>query len=149
METTDLYTKLEDLINPVLEVRNLELVELHISGGQRRRFVRLYVDRPTGINVGECAEVSREIGDAFDTFDPIAGAYILEVSSPGLTRQLKTDRDFERVIGKKLQFDATGLGECVGKLQEVHEDHLRVEIEDEVVSINRDQIHKANLHFEI
>lgn len=149
VESTDLYAKLEDLINPVLEARHLELVELHLSGGQRRKLVRLYVDRPKGITIGECAEVSREIGDAFDTFDPIAGTYILEVSSPGLTRQLKTDRDFERVIGKKLQLDVSGLGDRVGKLEEVHEDHLKVEIDGDLVSIDRGQIHKANLHFEI
>jgi len=149
VETTDLYTTLEDLVNPVLEARSLELVELHISGGQRRKLVRLYVDRPDGITIGECAEVSRELGDVFDTFDPIAGTYLLEVSSPGLTRQLKTTRDFERVIGKALQLDVSGIGERVGKLQAVGDDHLIVEIAGEEVAIDRDQIHKANLHFEI
>lgn len=149
VETTALHTNLEDLLEPVLTARNLELVELHLSGGQRRRFVRLYVDRPNGITIGECAEVSREVGDVFDTYDPIAGAYVLEVSSPGLTRQLKTDRDFERVIGKDLQLDVTGRGECVGKLNGVYTDHLMVEIEGEMVSIDREQIHKVNLHFEI
>lgn len=137
------------MITPVLEDRNLELVELHVSGGERRKFVRLYVDGPEGITIDECAKVSREIGDVFDTYDPIAGAYVLEVSSPGLTRQLKTDRDFERVIGKDLQLDVSGLGERVGTLKAVQADHLMVEIDGEQVSIDRQHIHKANLHFEI
>jgi ribosome maturation factor RimP len=149
VETTSLHTKLEELITDLLEERNLELVELHLSGGLRRKLVRLYVDRAEGITIDECAQLSRDIGDVFDTYDPIAGTYILEVSSPGLTRQLKTDRDFERVVGKALQLDVSGLGECVGTLKIVEVDHLMVEIKGELVSIDREQIHKANLHFEI
>ena len=149
VETTALYTKLEELVEPVLAARDLELVELHLSGGQRRKFVRLYVDGPDGITIDECAQVSREIGDVFDTYDPIAGTYVLEVSSPGLTRQLKTDRDFERVIGKDLQLNVTGRGECVGKLQGVSADHLMIDFDGELISVDREHIHKANLHFEI
>jgi ribosome maturation factor RimP len=149
VEITALNSKLEGLILPVLEARQLELVELRISGGQRRKLIRLYVDGPNGITIDECATVSREIGDVFDAYDLIVGTYVLEVSSPGLTRPLKTDRDFERVIGKSLQLDVTGLGECVGTLQSVSADHLMVEIEGELVSVDREHIHKANLHFEI
>jgi ribosome maturation factor RimP len=148
VEITALNSKLEDQITPVLEARHFELVELRVSGG-RRKLIRLYVDGPEGITIDQCAEVSREIGDVLDAHDLIAGTYILEVSSPGLTRPLKTDRDFERVIGKDLQLDVTGLGECVGKLQSVSPDHLMVEIDGELVSVDREHIHKANLHFEI
>ena len=149
VETTALHTNLENLIEPLLAERNLELVELHLSGGQRRRLERLFVDRSGGINIGECAQLSRDIGDVFDTYDPIAGTYTLEVSSPGLTRQLKSDRDFERVLGKELQLDVSGRGECIGTLKAVHTEHIMVEIEGELVSIDREQLHKANLHFVI
>ena len=149
LEATAFQRKLEALILPILEERNFELVELHVSGSQRRKLVRLYVDGPQGITIGECAEVSREVGNVFDTYDLIAGMYTLEVSSPGLTRPLKTDRDFQRVMGKDLQLDVTGLGACVGKLQAVEPDHLVVEIEGERVTIDRGQIHKANLNFGI
>jgi ribosome maturation factor RimP len=149
VEITALHTKIEGLVEPLLEDLNLELVELHVSGSQRRKLVRLYVDGPNGVTVDQCAKLSREIGDIFDTFDPIDGAYTLEVSSPGLTRQLKTDRDFERVVGKELQLDVSGLGARVGKLVSVDPRCIVVEIKGAPVEIERLNIIKANLHFEI
>lgn len=149
METTPLHTKIEGLVEPILEERNLELVELQVTGSQRRKLIRFYVDGPNGVTIDECVSLSREIGDVFDIHDPIDGGYTLEVSSPGLTRQLKTDRDFERVIGKDLQLDVNGRGACVGKLVGVDPHNIVVEIEGAPVEIERLNIIKANLHFEI
>lgn len=149
MDTLHLDQTLNQLITPLLEERGIELVELAVSGGRHRKLVRLFVDRPEGITIGECASLSREIGDLFDTHDPISGGYVLEVSSPGLTRPLKTDSDFERVVGKALRLVVNGLGEQVGTLLHVNPEHLDVDLDGEHVAIDRAQIQKATLHFEL
>lgn len=138
-----------DLVVPLLQRRGVELVELAVSGRGRRQLVRVFVDRPDGIAVDECAVISREIADVFDTRDPIADAYVLEVSSPGLTRPLKTDRDFERVVGKALRLVVDGLGVAVGTLLQVNPDHLDVALADKRALIERAKIQKATLHFEV
>ena len=138
-----------DLVVPLLQRRGVELVELALSGGGRRQLVRVFVDRTDGITVDECAAISREIADVFDTRDPIAGTYVLEVSSPGLTRPLKTDRDFERVVGKALRLVVDGLGVAVGTLLKVDPDHLDVALSDKRALIERAKIQKATLHFEL
>lgn len=149
VSSTALHVKLEELILPLLASEGIELVELMVSGGQRRKMVRVYVDKPDGISIDACAQLSRDIGDLFDTYDPIDGTYTLEVSSPGLTRQLKTDRDFERVIGKDIQLDVNGVGNCVGTLESVTPSSILCRINGETVQIDRVQIIKANLHFSI
>lgn len=138
-----------DLVVPLLQRRGVELVELALSGGGGRQLVRVFVDRTDGITVDECAAISREIADVFDTRDPIAGTYVLEVSSPGLTRPLKTDRDFERVVGKALRLVVDGLGVAVGTLLQVDPDHLDVALSDKRALIERAKIQKATLHFEL
>ena len=140
---------LTDMILPLLKRRDVELVELAVSGSHRRQIVRIFVDRPDGISVDECAALSRDIADILDTRDPIDGRYLLEVSSPGLTRPLKTDRDFERVVGKALRLVADGLGVVVGTLLQVKSDHLDVELHGERTTIERAKIQKATVHFEL
>ncbi len=137
------------LILPLLNRRDVELVEMAVSGGHRRKIVRIFVDRPDGITVDECAALSRDIADILDTRDPIDSTYLLEVSSPGLTRPLKTDRDFERVVGKSLRLVVDGLGVAVGTLLQVKADHLDVELQGERTIIERAKIQKATMHFEL
>lgn len=140
---------LTHLILPLLNRRDVELVELAISGDYRRKIVRIFVDRPDGITVDECATLSRDIADILDTRDPIDSRYLLEVSSPGLTRPLKTDRDFERVVGKTLRLVVDGLGVAIGTLLQVKADHLDVELHGERTIIERAKIQKATVHFEL
>jgi ribosome maturation factor RimP len=149
MDTLHLDQTLTELIKPLLEERSVELVELSVSGGRRRKLVRIFVDRSQGITIGECASLSREIADLFDTRDPLDGGYVLEVSSPGLTRPLKTDSDFERAVGKSLRLVVDGLGVRVGTLLQVNSEHLNVDLDGEQVAIDRAQIQKATLHFEL
>ncbi len=140
---------LTHLVLPLLNRRDVELVELVVSGSHRRQIVRIFVDHPDGITVDECAALSRDIADILDTCDPIDGTYLLEVSSPGLTRPLKTDRDFERVVGKVLRLVVDGLGVAVGTLLQVKADYLNVELQGERTIIEREKIQKATVHFEL
>lgn len=148
METSALQKVLEDMVLTVLAARGVELVELVVSGGQRRKLVRLYVDRPEGITIGECAEISRAIADVLDARNPISGTYLLEVSSPGLTRVLASDRDFERAVGKSVKLVVDGQGTLIGVLQGVQTGHLDVVVDGQLRLVERVRIQKANLHID-
>lgn len=78
----------------------IEVVDVEIVGSARKPFVRVYVDREQGVSLDDCARFSRALSALFDVEDPIPTGYVLEVSSPGLTRPLKSPRDFERSVGK-------------------------------------------------
>ena len=147
MAPADLTQKISQLIEPILREQGIELVELALTGNDRRRMLRLFVDRPEGISIGECAGLSRSLADVLDTHDPIRGAYTLEVSSPGLTRPLGSPRDFERAIGKLVKVVCSNGKVLVGKLEEVTATSLMVEVDGDLVSLSMDEVAKANLHF--
>jgi ribosome maturation factor RimP len=92
----------EALLAPVIEALGYELVDVWLGSEFGRRVLRILVDRPGGITIGECADLSREIAPHLDVADLIQGSYTLEVSSPGIQRPLKRARDFERFRGEKL-----------------------------------------------
>ena len=140
---------LEQLLEPALEEGGLELVELTISGNARRSILRVFVDRPTGISIGECAQLSRDLADLLDTHDPIDSSYILEVSSPGLTRPLKKKRDFERALGKDVRLIVRSGADYTGKLTTVNDRILALEVGGDTLEISVDDVTKANLHFKI
>ena len=99
----ELLASLEKLIAPIVADYTLELVDLELKGDGRRQILRVFIDKPGGVTLDDCAEVSREISALFEVEDPIEGAYVLEVSSPGLDRPLKKLRDFERSAGKLIK----------------------------------------------
>lgn len=140
---------LEQLLEPALEETGLELVELSVSGSARRYVLRVFVDRPTGISIGECAQLSRDLADLLDTHDPIGTSYVLEVSSPGLTRPLEKQRDFERALGKKVRLITRSGADHLGKLTTVNDGILTLEVDENALEISIDDVVKANLHFEI
>jgi len=98
---SEMEQRLRRLIEPVVRSEGLMLVELNWrreSGGQ---VLRLIVDRKQGgVNLDECAALSRQVSDLLDVEDPIAASFTLEVSSPGLTRRLKDPREFELFAGR-------------------------------------------------
>ena len=148
MSRTDLAQTIEALLEPVLEAQGIELVELAISGRDRRRMLRLFVDRPEGISIGECAGLSRSLVDVLDTHDPISGSYTLEVSSPGLTRALETPRDYERALGKLVKIVCRDGSVLLGTLTEAVGAGLIVDVKGDSVPLSLDDVTKANLHFE-
>jgi ribosome maturation factor RimP len=99
----ELLTTLEQLIAPILAEFALELVDLELKGEGRRQVVRIFVDKPGGVTLDDCAAVSREVSALFEVEDPLPGAYVLEVSSPGLDRPLKKPGDFQRFAGKRVK----------------------------------------------
>ena len=96
--------KLDSLIAEACRSVGVELVELDQFQAGKRKVLRLYVDKPEGVTIGDCTEVSRNLSAALDLDEEvIAGAYTLEVSSPGLDRPLKSTADFQRNAGRFLR----------------------------------------------
>ena len=94
---------IRNLILPILEDENVELVDMELKGSVGNQLLRIFVDTAEGINLNRCAELSRLISDILDIKDPLEGKYTLEVSSPGLDRPLRTIRDFQKQLGQKVR----------------------------------------------
>lgn len=92
--------KTESFLMPLMEENNFELVDVEYIKEAGSWYLRAYIDKEGGITVDDCEVISRKLGDWLDEKDFIADSYILEVSSPGLGRPLKKDKDFNRSIGK-------------------------------------------------
>ena len=95
--------KTEEILLPILEKNGFELWDVEYVKEGGTWYLRAYIDKPGGIMVDDCEVVSRELSDLLDKKDFIDEAYILEVSSPGLGRALKKERDFEKSLGKEVE----------------------------------------------
>ena len=95
--------KTEEILLPLIERNGFELVDVEYVKEGGNWYLRAYIDKPGGINVDDCEMVSRELSDILDEKDFIDEAYILEVSSPGLGRPLKKEKDFARSMGKLVE----------------------------------------------
>lgn len=99
----DIEKRSEELLLPIMEANQFELVDVEYVKEAGTRYLRAYIDKPGGIHVNDCETVSRAFGELLDTEDFIEESYVLEVSSPGLGRPLKKDKDFTRSIGEEVE----------------------------------------------
>ena len=93
----------EALLEPVIRENGFELVDVEYVKEAGTWYLRAYIDKPGGITIGDCEKVSRALSDLLDAEDFIEEAYVLEVSSPGLGRPLKKEKDFARSIGRDVE----------------------------------------------
>ncbi len=100
---TDLKTDLTLLIEPIAEGEGFDLVEIKLARFKRSYRVQVFIDIAGGITIAHCARLSSLIGTALEVADLIPGPYVLEVSSPGLDRPLRSAREFERKIGQRVR----------------------------------------------
>lgn len=125
----------EAILLPILEKHGFSLwnVEYVKEGGNW--YLRAYIDKPDGIGVNDCEVVSRELSDILDEEDYIEGSYILEVSSPGLGRPLKKEKDFIRSMGELVEVRTyrpiERQKEFTGVLCAYDDDSVTIELEDE------------------
>ncbi|EPR10225.1 ribosome maturation factor RimP [Ruminiclostridium papyrosolvens] len=92
-----------ELVSPVVENLNYELVDVEYVKEGANWYLRVYIDKPGGISIDDCQAVSEQISDLLDKNDPIDQSYYLEVSSPGLDRPLKTEKDFTKYKGELVE----------------------------------------------
>ena len=104
MSKREIYEqKTEELIMPLIEQHQFELVDVEYVKEAGTWYLRAYIDKPGGITVDDCEVVSRQFSDILDEKDYIEDAYIFEVSSPGLGRPLKKEKDFKRSMGEEVE----------------------------------------------
>jgi ribosome maturation factor RimP len=141
--------RIEEIILPVLGAHGLELVDLDWRPQRPRAVLRVFVDKRGGVGIADCERVSREIGDLLDVSGPIGQAYDLEVSSPGLDRQLRKEREYRWAIGKRVRCWVAGGDEFHGTLTKVLDERLTLEDNGERIEVPRAAITKARLEAEV
>ena len=99
----DYEKRVEAYLLPVMEENGFELVDVEYVKEAGTWYLRAYIDKPGGFTVDDCEMVSRRLGDWLDQEDFIDESYILEVSSPGLGRPLKKEKDFKRSMGEQVE----------------------------------------------
>jgi ribosome maturation factor RimP len=141
----------EELVNPVLVKNNFELIDIEYVKEGPNWYLRIYIDKPNGITIDDCQVVSEYLSDELDRVDPIEHSYILEVSSPGVDRPLKAERDFKKFVGRdidvKLYAPIEGNKEFTGKLLGLEDGSVFIEVNGERMSIPKDRIASARLAF--
>jgi ribosome maturation factor RimP len=149
MQGDERELRIEEVVLPVLRDHGLTLVDLEWRGHRPRGMLRVFVDKAGGVRVEDCQRVSRELGDVLDAAGLIEEAYDLEVSSPGLDRQLRKDRELRWAIGKRVRCWLAGGAEHQGRLVEVDEARLTLEDGGGRVELPRDRVTKARLEAEV
>ena len=143
----------EDVVLPAVREHGLTLVDLEVRGeGARRAVVRVYVDKPGGVGIDDCQRLSGEIGDLLDVSQLLTRAYDLEVSSPGLDRELRTEREFRWAVGRRVRLwtrePHDGRREFVGRLMDVGEACLTLAEAAGSCQVPRALVTKARLEIE-
>jgi ribosome maturation factor RimP len=152
---TDLIAKaaidrrLATIVAPVVEGMGFELVRLRLMGG-KRAVLQIMAERPEGgIEIEDCARISRAVGAALDVEDPISGEYTLEVSSPGIDRPLTRLKDFQRYAGYEAKLETSeaidGRRRFKGELAGVQDGEVLVEIPEGVIGLSFDLLADAKL----
>ncbi len=126
--------KTEAILIPILEKNGFELWDVEYVKEGGTWYLRAYIDKPGGIMVDDCEVVSRELSDILDEKDFIEEAYILEVSSPGLGRPLKKNRDYEKSLGEEVEIRTYRMidkkKEFRGLLREYDKDTVTIETDN-------------------
>ncbi len=141
------------MAEPLAEQNGLELIEVEFVKEGSEWYLRLYLDKENGtVELDDCEKISRLVSDQLDKKDPIEQAYRLEVSSPGIERPLKRDKDFLRFKGEKVRakvfMPINGQKEFVGELGEVDAQTIQIICDGESVSVPRDKVSKIHLEWE-
>jgi ribosome maturation factor RimP len=145
MEDEEQSTRIEEVVVPVLRGHGLELVDLDWHPRRPRGVLRLYVDKPGGVAIEDCERASREIGDVLDVAGVIEHSYDLEVSSPGLDRLLRRDREYRWAVGKPVRCWLEGGQEVRGTLVGAGDGRLVVETAEGRRELERARVTKARL----
>lgn len=135
---------IENLLEPILSSNSFELVDVEYVKEAGTWYLRVYIDKQGGVTINDCETVSRALDVKLDELDPISDAYILEVSSPGLDRPLKKDKDFDRSIGKQVEVKfyqpENGQKEYSGVLKSYDEQNIMIQTDEETLTFNRKAI---------
>ena len=152
MAKKDYESKTETLIQPLIDANHFELVDVEWVNEGANWYLRVFIDKEGGITVDDCELVSRAFEEILDKEDYISENYIFEVSSPGLDRPLKKEKDFARSIGKdveiKLYKALNKEKEFVGVLTAYDPETITITLDDESTMVfNRSDVALIRLAF--
>ncbi len=156
MTKKEIEATCEQLVLPIIEKHGFELVDVEYVKEGSNYYLRVYADKEGGITINDCVDVSRELNPLLDAYDKeFKDPYILEVSSPGLLRPLKKDKDFARNLGKMIEIklfkplENSKIKEFEAELLQFDEKTITVltENEEETV-IDRNNLALVRLAFE-
>ncbi|MCX7965609.1 MAG: ribosome maturation factor RimP [Syntrophorhabdaceae bacterium] len=149
----NIINRVKECLMPILDDYGLELVDIEFRSSGKRWLLRVFIDKEGGVMLSDCENISRELSSILDVEDFIAHPYTLEVSSPGVTRPLKTINDFKRSIGRLCKIITSqpigGKREIKGKIVSVKEDEIQIKGKIDIFTIPICVIKKANLEFEM
>lgn len=141
----NIATEIEQLVIPIINTNDLELVDVEYVKEGGEFFLRIYIDKEGGVSLNECELVTRELNPILDKEDPIKENYYLEVSSPGLDRPLKKDKDFVKYQGRdveiKLYKPINGSKRYEGELVGLTDDkNIKIIIDNEEVEFDKKDV---------
>lgn len=141
--------KLTEMLRPAVEEVGVDLLGIEFVSAGKHSILRLFIDHENGIDVDNCADVSRQVGAILDVEDPISTEYNLEVSSPGLDRPLFTIEQYAAVIGEtiniRLSMPLNGRRKFKGILNAIEKDTFIVTVDGEEFELIFNNIDKGNL----
>ena len=137
--------KVENLLKPIIEKNGYELYDVEYTKEGKNFFLRIFIDKPEGIDLNDCEKVNDAITDILDKADYIKEQYFLEVSSPGIERILRKDKHLEKNIGNEISVklfkkDDKGKKEHQGILKDYTSEKITVQLEKEEIEIERKNI---------
>ncbi len=145
----DLAGRAEELIRGVVEAEGFELVHVEFQPRGAASKLRVYIDKPGGVNLADCQQVSRQVGVFLDVEDLVPHQYTLEVSSPGIERPLFRPADYERFAGKEIRLAVLekidGRRNFKGRLLGLANGLVELETGGEILRIPLEKVKKANL----
>lgn len=148
----DYEKRTEELLMPLMEENSFELVDVEYVKEAGNWYLRAYIDKEGGINIDDCELISRALSDKLDELDFIEEAYILEVSSPGLGRPLRKDKDLKRSLGEEVEVRTYRAiekqKEFTGVLKSFDEESITIEIDEKKMSFARKDIALIRLAFD-
>lgn len=143
---------IEEAVRPIIERNGYEYVGVEIKRGTDSAEIIIYADREGGIGLDDCENISRLIDSAVEDCDPMEDSYFLCVSSPGLDRELKTERDFKRAVGKrvdlKLYSAQDGKKEFCGELLGFDEEGFEITVNGDNKRFSYKQTAAIRMHVE-
>lgn len=149
----EIKEKIKEIIEIPILKKNMELVDLEWRRERNGWVLRIFIDKPGGVTIADCAKISSIVGEILDKENIIHRSYILEVSSPGIERPLVKKEDYERFKGEKaritLKTPISGRRNFTGIILGIKKDLVQIEVEGRIWEFSLDNIKKANLQPEI
>ncbi|MCD5405514.1 MAG: ribosome maturation factor RimP [Desulfotomaculum sp.] len=148
----NIVARVEELAQPIAIAIGLEIVDVEYVKEGSKWYLRVFIDKPGGVSLDDCQELSTALSDILDAQDLISHSYMLEVSSPGIERPLKKPEDYKRFIGKKVLIRTytplDGRKKFTGQLLGFDNGEIQLEVDNKRILIPLEKVSKANLSVE-